>query len=236
MQVNSIISANKQISIYQSGFPNASLDKKHSASSVPLILYNSFSNEGSDIINSCQNLSCPPFSLAIISIPKWNQDMSPWPAPSLTPKDAPFEGSADKYISSLLTKILPDILREFSAKPSKIFLTGYSMAGLFALYTAYQTNIFDGIASVSGSLWYPGFIEYVKSHEPSDSVQKIYFSLGDKESRTRNQLLSSVMNNTLEIEETISEQGIETIFESNEGNHFKDNSGRMAKGIKWLLS
>lgn len=225
MQVISIISENKQVDVYKSEF-----------SSAPLVIYNSFSNEGPDILKACQDLSCPSFSLAVISGLDWNQDMSPWKASPITKKDAPFAGGADKYISSLLSKILPDILREFAVRPSQIFLTGYSMAGLFALYAAYQTDFFNGIASVSGSLWYPEFIEYVKSHEPSDSVQKIYFSLGYKESHTRNTLLSSVQNNTVEIEENIKKQEIETIFELNEGNHFKDHAGRMAKGIKWLLS
>ena len=64
---------------------------------------------------------------------------------------------------------------------------------------------------------------------------KIYFSLGDKESKVRNQILAKVEDNTIELERIYKEKGINTIYEVNSGNHFTDGSMRMAKGIKWIL-
>ena len=47
-------------------------------------------------------------------------------------------------------------------------------------------------------------------------------------------MLRTVEDNTKEICELIKNNGIESIFEMNEGNHFKDADLRLAKGIKWI--
>lgn len=41
--------------------------------------------------------------------------------------------------------------------------------------------------------------------------------------------------NTIELEKIYNNKRIETIYEVNEGNHFKDATLRMAKEIKWIL-
>ena len=64
--------------------------------------------------------------------------------------------------------------------------------------------------------------------------ERVYFSLGDKEAKTRNQMLRTVEDNTKEICELIKNSGVDSIFEMNEGNHFKEADLRLAKGIKWI--
>ena len=58
-----------------------------------------------------------------------------------------------------------------------LYIMGYSLAGLFALWAMYQTDIFAGCATCSGSMWYPGFVEYVNS-QPTLANKQIYISLG----------------------------------------------------------
>ena len=64
----------------------------------------------------------------------------------------------------------------------------------------------------------------------------IFFSLGDRECRTQNSLLRCVQQNTESIERYYHEQGIDTTFQLNPGNHFKDVVQRTAAGLQWLLS
>ena len=78
-------------------------------------------------------------------------------------------------------------------------------------------------------------MDFVKENKISSNVEKIYFSLGNKESKVKNQILANVEKNTKEIEEIYKKQGIKTIYVENEGNHFKDAPLRLAKGIKWIL-
>ena len=77
-------------------------------------------------------------------------------------------------------------------------------------------------------------IHYGRKNEMLVKPDRVYFSLGDKEAKTRNQMLCTVEASTKEICELIKNNGIESIFEMNEGNHFKDADLRLAKGIKWI--
>ena len=62
----------------------------------------------------------------------------------------------------------------------------------------------------------------------------VYFSLGNKEKNSKIEILQTVEDKTREIQDFLS-KNIETLYEENEGNHFKDGVLRMAKGIKWIL-
>lgn len=82
----------------------------------------------------------------------------------------------------------------------------------------------------------PGIKEYVVSRTPVKKPADIFFSLGDRECRTQNSLLRCVQQNTESIERYYHEQGIDTTFQLNPGNHFKDVVQRTAAGLQWLLS
>ena len=140
-------------------------------------------------------------------------------------------GSAD-----LSNQIIPKAESLLQGTPAWRGIAGYSLAGLFALYSIYQTDAFSRVASVSGSLWFPGIKEYVVSRTPVKKPADIFFSLGDRECRTQNSLLRCVQQNTESIERYYHEQGIDTTFQLNPGNHFKDVVQRTAAGLQWLLS
>ena len=80
-----------------------------------------------------------------------------------------------------------------------------------------------------------GFKEYVFSHEPKRRPDCIYFSLGDKEAKTRNSVLKTVQENTEEIQAFYQSKGIDTVFQLNPGNHFVQGIERTIAGIQWLL-
>ena len=63
----------------------------------------------------------------------------------------------------------------------------------------------------------------------------MYFSLGDKESSTRNEILKTVQGNTESLSEYYKNLNINVVYELNEGNHFKDADIRSAKGIKYII-
>ena len=120
-------------------------------------------------------------------------------------------------------------------------IAGYSLAGLFALWAAWNSGYFRRVASVSGSLWYPGFTDFIRDNAPrtglkeGTGLEKAYFSLGDRESHTRHPLMSRVDACTAEVVEMVRSYGIETTFEWNPGNHFDHPELRMARALAWLL-
>lgn len=59
----------------------------------------------------------------------------------------------------------------------------------------------------------------------------MYFSLGDKESKTRNQVLRNVRQDTEDIKAFYQGKGIDTVFHLNPGNHYNHAVGRTAIGL-----
>lgn len=215
----------KTISIFPSAKPES-----------PILYLNTFSKEGQNVFKAAQAAGCPPFTLAVISDLDWNHDMAPWDCPPAFKNAEPCTGGADEYLQLLTEEIISRTEMSLPAIPCWRGIVGYSLAGLFALYSLYQTNMFSRAASVSGSLWFPGIKEYITSHQPKRRPDSIYFSLGDKESKTRNPILKNVRQNTEAINAFYQTQGIDTVFHLNAGSHYEHATERTAAGICWLLN
>ena len=203
---------------------------------TPIIYLNTFSGEGQKVYEAAQAASCPPFALVAISDLDWNHDMVPWDSPPAFKNAEPCTGGADDYLRLPTEEIIPTAERKIAGVPRWRGIAGYSLAGLFALYAIYQTDVFSRVGCMSGSLWFPGFKEYIFSHEPKRWPDRIYFSLGDKEAKTRNPVLKTVQENTEEIRAFYQSKGIDTEFQLNAGNHFAHGIEWTAAGIQWLLS
>ncbi len=176
------------------------------------------------------------FTLAAVSGMDWNRDLSPWPAPAVRRDAEDFAGLAADYLRELTEEILPEIRRHLHAAPSRTVIAGYSLAGLFAVWSLYQTDAFDGAASASGSLWYPGFAEYTRTHAFVRQPAGIALSLGEKEARTRHPVMKTVWDCTQNYTDLLRDQGIPAVFEPEPGNHFTDPDGRMGRCMARLLS
>lgn len=207
-----------------------------SESESPVIYLNTFLNEGQKVYETAQAAGCPPFTLVAISDLDWNHDMVPWDSPPAFKNAEPLTGGADDYLRLLTEEIIPTAEKESAGVPCRRGIAGYSLAGLFALYAIYRTDLFSRVGSMSGSLWFLGMKDYIFSHEPKRWPDCMYFSLGDKENKTRNPVLRNVRQNTEEIQAFYQAKGIDTVFRLNPGNHYDHAVERTAAGFCWLLS
>ena len=91
-----------------------------------------------------------------------------------------------------------------------------------------------GVAAASPSAWFPGFIDYVKEHEIKSET--VYLSLGDREERTRNPLMSQVGNCIQKGYDWLMKCGINCTLEWNQGNHFREPDIRTAKAFAWVMA
>lgn len=205
-------------------------------SNRPVVYLNTYGREGEAVFRQISAFGDLDFTLVAISGLQWEHDMAPWDIPPISSKDTPCTGGADAYLELLLTEILPQAEKTVLGTPLWRGIAGYSLAGLFALYSIYQTDFFSRAASVSGSLWFPDFPAFVRSHTPKQNPECIYFSLGDKEHKTQNPFLQTVRKNTEKIEAFLKQQGVDTTFQLNPGNHFQDAARRTAAGIRWILT
>ena len=170
------------------------------------------------------------FRLIAVKIDDWNRDLSPWEAPPVFGKE-PFGAGAEDTLKSILD--LCATVSEESDKEKKYYIGGYSLAGLFALWAAYKTDMFSGVAAASPSAWYPGFLEYMRSGCLLSPA--VYLSLGDKEEKTRNPVMATVGSCIRQMEEIVRARGARCTLEWNQGNHFKDPDLRTAKAFAWVI-
>lgn len=173
------------------------------------------------------------FSLAVFDVTDWNAQFSPWTAPAVFGKDS-FSGKGNDTLRFLEDEFLPEIKSKFPK--SEVFLTGYSLAGLFSLWALYETDKFNGAVCCSSSLWFDKWDEYASLHRIK-SPSTIYMSLGDREEKTKNKVMSKVGDRTRRQAEILKEDpNVEKLyFEWNEGGHFDEPLKRVAKGITRIL-
>ena len=173
-----------------------------------------------------KNCGMDDFAILAVKVNDWNYDLSPWEAPALFGSE-PFGGGG----RVLLEHIGKLIRSEYKGK--RICIGGYSLAGLFSLWAASECDWFDGVAAASPSVWFPGFTEYIRKN--SAKIRKVYLSLGDTESKTKNKILATTddcIRNDYEIYRTA---GLLIKLEWNPGGHFVDPDIRTAKAFAWLM-
>lgn len=202
---------------------------------LPVIYLNVFQGDGAEVWDACRELDCPPFVLAAIGGLDWNRELSPWPCDGTVRDAEPFAGGASTYLHELLNETVPQVESSLNMSPTWRGIAGYSLAGLFALWSLWQTDAFDRATSASGSLWFPGFIDRAAAAPLAGSPQAVYLSLGKKETKTPNRMMRHVLDDTRAMESLLRERGVDTTFELNPGNHFAETDLRMARGIAWLL-
>ena len=169
-------------------------------------------------------LAGPDFRLIAVKIADWNRELSPWEAPPVFGREG-FGGGAEET----LAEILPLCAEE----GKRCYIGGYSLAGLFALWAACETDAFAGVAAASPSVWFPGFTDYVKAH--GIRCGRVYLSLGDREEKTRNPVTAAVGDRIRELHTLLAARGTDCILEWNPGNHFREPELRTARAFAWLL-
>lgn len=78
-------------------------------------------------VREIHRLTSADFRYIAVEIDNWNDELSPWKAPAVF-KDGGFGGGAAKTLEKILT---------LCSDKKKYYIGGYSLAGLFSLWTAY---------------------------------------------------------------------------------------------------
>ena len=171
-----------------------------------------------------RRLTGADFCMRVFKVQNWNADLSPWKAPAVFGRED-FGDRAEKTLNEVL---------QYCTEPDRTYIIGgYSLAGLFALWAVYRTDVFAAAAAASPSVWFPGFIDHMKDHQIRTGA--VYLSLGDREEKTRNPVMAAVGDRIREAHEWLKGQGINTTLEWNPGNHFRDADLRCARAFAWAI-
>lgn len=74
-------------------------------------------------------------SLVRIGVDLWEENFSPWCAPRVFAKGPNFGNSAQKTLDVLINQVIPWTESDLTETPAYRVLVGYSLAGLFSLWT-----------------------------------------------------------------------------------------------------
>lgn len=170
--------------------------------------------------------------LVCVSGNDWNGDFSPWAAPGVFRQAGDFTGGAAVYARKFEGEIVPGVLERLTFAPTGKYLAGYSMAGLFALYSWLTGTDWTGVVSCSGSVWFDGFLEWAEAQTPR--ATRLWLSVGDRERKTRNVRMQTVEEHTRRLAAHWQER-MDVRFTLEQGGHFDDPAGRLVRGIRWCI-
>ena len=192
-----------------------------------------------DILGNWIEPAAEKYGVTIVAITgmDWQNVFSPWPAPGVPAGDPDFKGESPEFLKLLQTQVIPGIEKTLQIDTEvERNLVGVSMSGLFTLWEWMECDTFNNIASLSGSFWYEGFIDWMKRIKIPHKSGMAFFLLGDRESRSNVKAYDSVGINTTEIIRLLKDAGIKAVFESVPGNHFADAIPRLEKAFTALYS
>ena len=186
-------------------------------------------NEVEEILKNTDEL----FSLIAFKIEDWNNELSPWEAPPAFGNKS-FGSGAKDTLEFIESRFIPTVKEKYNLDNDiKFILGGYSLAGLFSLWSAYKSNTFSGVVAASPSVLFNGWEEFMNNNMPLSNT--IYLSLGDTEEKTKNKVMSAVGDNIRKQVELLKNDNINTILEWNKGGHFSDSDIRVAKAFVWCI-
>lgn len=155
--------------------------------------------DGEELAPLVQQAITPGLAFLIVALTPADRDgaYTPWAASSPFGSTPPFAGESTAYLADLL-KIKKEVEARFATKGPAGHL-GLSLSGLFVLWCLQKSDAFPLAASISGSVWYPGFTDFVKNTSPAAEKADVFLSVGLGESRGRNQMLRQVGERTEEL-------------------------------------
>lgn len=174
-----------------------------------------------------------PYLFVGIKLDSWAQCLMPW-ADEAVSHDEEVGRHAVDTLCYIENHLLPWLNERIGKVPCVI--GGYSLGGLFALWAAYLSNLFNGVAAVSPSVWIKNWISFAECNVMKTS--SVYLSLGYREEHARNKRMAAVGECIRCQHELLLDQitSSHTTLEWNEGEHFNDEATRMARGFIWSYS
>lgn len=212
-------------------FPGSNRDR------VIYMIYPEIAGMLGNLLNELSASSNIPIVMINVPSGDWNNYLTPWPEPGEAKGFPPFAGEAKVFLQVITDEIIPQTDKALAIHSSpQRDLMGVSLSGLFTLWTWLQNDIFHSIASLSGSFWYAGFMDWFNQQTIPNKSGKAYFLLGRDEPHASIKAYRSVGTNTQAIVERLKENDIPVTFQWVPGNHFADPEGRAKLGFSFLAA
>ena len=170
-------------------------------------------------------------SIVVLEDVNWNNDLTPWPAEGVFKKAKPFGGQATSFLDKLTQEIIPETEERLGIEQAERTILGVSLSGLFAIWSVYITDAFANVISLSGSLWYDGFVEWMKANTAPPKTRKVCMLLGEKEKNAKEKRMATVEEKTFAAADILKEN-VSVVCELVEGTHFSPIMPRLERSFE----
>lgn len=172
------------------------------------------------------------FALTAFRVDDWAVELMPWADAAVDRR--PAVGTGARATLTLVEEIAAGMRRAYGELPCTV--GGYSLAGLFALWAAYESGAFSAVAAASPSVWVEGWNDFATSR--SIRARRVFLSLGRREEVSKNKHIARVGDNLRAYYDHLQgELGTESVaLFWNEGGHFQDAAPRTARAFAWCAN
>lgn len=173
-------------------------------------------------------------TIVTVPIGDWNANLTPWPAKGIYRGEPDFGGNAGQTLSGLVGEVIPAIEQAAGLAPERRAICGYSLGGLFALYAFAHDARFGACACLSGSVWYEGWVDYLRELEFEGSGRFAFLSIGSKEKHAAPKILHHVQDQMGECADILRAHGCAAEFVVKRGSHMSFVQERFDAGLTAL--
>lgn len=183
--------------------------------------------------------ACEGVRARVVKVPvaSWDENLTPWTAESPFRGRPDYAGKADETAAELI-----GCCHAFEAEkglaPSRRALAGYSLGGLFALHAFLHEPFWDACASLSGSLWYPGWAEAMEHlalvRDADFAGRSAFLSVGAREAKAPQPQLRHVVEGMAMTALALEVHGCNVRCEIGPGAHTQHELERWQKGLEAL--
>ena len=117
---------------------------------APVVLYitnENFEFQGDAVYAKVKQMTDIPFDFCELPVANWDDCLTPW-ATDPQMKGRSFTGGGKQLLEKIGENVLP-LIDEKLPNHREIYIAGYSLAGLFSLWTLYECDRFDGAVCCS---------------------------------------------------------------------------------------
>ncbi len=183
--------------------------------------------------------ACEGIKATVVKVPvmSWDENLTPWTAESPFRGRPDYAGKADATAAELLA-CCHAFESVHSLAPARRALAGFSLGGLFALHAFLHDSVWDACASLSGSLWYPGWTEAMEhlalARDVDFAGRSAYLSVGAREAKAPQPQLRHVVEGLAMTGLALEIHGCTVRCEIGPGAHTQHEVERWQKGLAAL--
>lgn len=160
-------------------------------------------------------------------------EYTPWPEPAFRPGTPDFGGQLGQYHRELNNEILPALIDEYALDTEKLAYGGYSLGGLAATMSLWETDAFAAVFSLCGSFWYPGVADFIEEHVPKNYSAQVYLQNGIREGEGHNNRLCDAYSYAQRVHTALQATcGAKTVLD--DYGHHDRQSERLNAALRWV--